>query len=76
LFVNGASPCKPRDVVIVQGFRGHFANPWPHANRICGPSAASEKFRKNILIHALHDSEFAVGQAARPARSTATFVLL
>jgi len=43
------APCKPRDVVIVQGFRGHFANPWPHANRMCGASAASEKFRKNIL---------------------------
>jgi hypothetical protein len=42
-------PCKPRDVVIVQGFLGHFANPWPHANRIYGASAASGKFRKNIL---------------------------
>jgi hypothetical protein len=29
-------PCKPRDVVIVQGFRGHFANPWPWTDRICG----------------------------------------
>jgi hypothetical protein len=36
-------------VVIVQGFRGHFANPWPHADRIFGASAASGKFRKNIL---------------------------
>ena len=30
------SPCKPRGVVIVQGFRGHFANPWPRTDRICG----------------------------------------
>jgi hypothetical protein len=30
------SPCKPRRVVIVQGFRGHFANPWPHTVPICG----------------------------------------
>jgi hypothetical protein len=36
-------------VVIVQGFRGHFANPWPRTDRICGASAASGKFRKNIL---------------------------
>jgi hypothetical protein len=42
-------PCKPRDVVIVQGFRGHFANPWPYADRIYGASAASGKFRKNTL---------------------------
>jgi hypothetical protein len=47
--MNGAHACKPRDVVIVQGFRGHFANPWPHVNRIFGASAAPEKFRKNIL---------------------------
>jgi len=30
------SPCNPRDVVIVQGFRGHFANAWPRTDRICG----------------------------------------
>jgi hypothetical protein len=35
--------------VIVQGFRGHFANPWPYADRIYGASAASGKFRKNTL---------------------------
>jgi hypothetical protein len=23
-------------VVIVQGFRGHFANAWPRTDRICG----------------------------------------
>jgi hypothetical protein len=23
-------------VVIVQGFQGHFANPWPRTDRICG----------------------------------------
>jgi hypothetical protein len=45
-------PCKPRDVVIVQGFLGHFANPWPSTHRICDASAASEKFRKKILMHA------------------------
>jgi hypothetical protein len=49
--MNGAHACKPRDVVIVQGFRGHFANPWPHVNRIFGASAAPEKFRKNVLTH-------------------------
>jgi hypothetical protein len=46
------APCKPRDVVIVQGFQGHFANPWPPADRICDASAAPKKFRKNILMHA------------------------
>ena len=30
------APCKPRGVVIVQGFRGHFANAWPRTDRICG----------------------------------------
>jgi hypothetical protein len=28
-------PCKPRDVVIVQG-SGSFADPWPRTDRICG----------------------------------------
>jgi hypothetical protein len=70
------SPCKPLDVVIVQGFLGDFANPWPHANRICGASAASGKFRKNILTTCpRHACQFAGGQAARTARCTAAFVL-
>ena len=30
------SPCNPRGVVIVQGFRGHFANASPPTDRICG----------------------------------------
>ena len=30
------SPCKPRGVVIVQGFRGHFANPRPRTDLTCG----------------------------------------
>jgi hypothetical protein len=35
-------PCKPRGVVIVQGFLGHFANPWPSTERICGAAELSQ----------------------------------
>jgi hypothetical protein len=42
--------CNPGGVVIVKGFQGHFAKPWPRALPICGtgtaPSAIHESAAK------------------------------
>jgi len=57
------SPCKPRGVVIVQGFRGHFANASPPTDRICGGGTCAPAIQVLPLCSAVK----------QPATTTADF---